>query len=170
MNATDIGAGTGRWRRHVAMRWHGLSSRDRVALQLLALFFSALVVWFAAWQPLRGALDAARTNVAAEQQLQNHLRANAPRLAARGDVAAKMKPAELPALLVASTAKHGLEIAQLQHRPDQRTALAINGSPEALVAWLEELQSAGVGMIELSLVQDGEGRWRSDVVLDAAGT
>lgn len=165
MSATEIDRGISQWRRYGGRRWRALSSRDRLALQILALFFALLVVWFGAWQPLRGALQEARANVAAEQQLQRHLRANAPRLAARGHVAAKIKPEELPALLAASAGKHGLEIAQLQQRPDRRLALAINGSPAALIAWLEELQAAGVALAELTLALDADGGWRSDVVL-----
>lgn len=169
MNAPTTSNAVQRTWQQAATRWQALPPRDRLALQTMAVFFLALGFWFGAWTPVRAALQAARANVAAEQQLQAHLRANASRLAVRGQAAARMNVADVPAMLAASADKHGLGIVQLQPQPDKRIAVTLNGHPVAVVAWLEALQNAGVGMVELTLAQGEDGSWKGDVLLSGPG-
>lgn len=170
MSAMTAGKPLQQTRRYAAARWHALPPRDRLALQVMALFLVALGFWFGAWMPVRDALQAARANLAAEQQLQTHLRANASRLVAGGQVAAQMNATDLSAMLAASAGKHGLSIALLQPRPDQRIAVTLSGHPSAVVAWLEELQNAGVAMTELTLAQGEDGSWKGDMLLSGPGS
>ncbi|WP_449467825.1 type II secretion system protein GspM [Stenotrophomonas humi] len=169
MNAVTTSNAVQRTWQQATTRWQALPPRDRLALQTMAVFFLALGFWFGVWTPVRAALQAAQANVAAEQQLQAHLRANASRLAGRGQVAAQMNAADVPALLASSAGKHGLSIDPLQPQPDKRIAVTLSGHPSAVVAWLEELQNAGVGMVELTLAQGEDGSWKSDVLLSGPG-
>ncbi|WP_161808994.1 type II secretion system protein GspM [Stenotrophomonas humi] len=103
-------------------------------------------------------------------QVMQHLRANAARLVAGGQLAAQMNATDLSAMLAASAGKHGLSIALLQPRPDQRIAVTLSGHPSAVVAWLEELQNAGVAMTELTLAQGEDGSWKGDMLLSGPGS
>ena len=154
----------------IGKRWAALAERDRIALQGLLVLAVLLMLWFGAWMPTRGALQQARANAAAEQQLQVHLRTNAPRLIAAAHLRQALKPHELPAVLLATAADFGLTIRQLQQRPHQGLAVAVEGAPDDVLMWLQALQSRGVGLAELSLVQQPDGSWQNDVLLLAAAS
>lgn len=159
--------GTQVMRARIAARWRRLAPRERIALQLLLAFAALLVLWFAAWSPTREALQQARSNVATQQQLQAHLRANAPRLIAAAQPTAAPDPEQLPALLTATADKHGLAISGVQ-RADQRIKLVLSGAPADVMAWLQMLQSLGVCVDELTLAQQPDAGWNGEVVLLAS--
>lgn len=154
-----------RWRQTLQGRYRALSSRDRMALLMLAVFLLLLLLWQGVWAPMRAALKDARADVVAEQELQVHLRNNAPRLAARGHVAGKVDAAQMPALLAAGAQKRGIALIQVQPRPGKQVAISLQGAPEEVVAWLGDLQSVGVALVEVSLLQEESGPWRGDVVI-----
>lgn len=166
MNMTSSRSGAGNAVRHlIDTRWAALAPRDRIALQALLAFAVLLAVWFGAWQPSRAALQQARANVAAEQQLQAYLRANAPRLVAGAQLRGMLKAAQVPAVLSALAAEQGLTLRQVQQRPDQRIAVVVEGPPAALLAWLQALQGKGVGLAEMSLTQQPDASWNGEVLL-----
>ena len=152
-------------RDRIAARWRLLAPRERIALQLLLVFAAALAFWFAAWLPTRAALQQARRHVAAEQQLQAHLRANAPRLIAAAARTGTASAEQLPALLMVTADKHGLAISGIQQQADQRTKLALSGAPADVVVWLQTLQSIGVSVDELTLAQQPDASWSGEVLL-----
>ena len=151
-------------RDRIAARWRLLAPRERTALQLLLVFAAVLAFWFAAWSPTREALRQARSNVATEQQLQAHLRANAPRLIAAAPRTAAPNPEQLPALLTAMADKHGLAISGVQ-QADQRIKFALSGTPADVMLWLHTLQSIGVSVDELTLAQQPDASWSGEVLL-----
>ena len=151
-------------RDRIAARWRLLAPRERTALQLLLVFAAVLAFWFAAWLPTREALQQARSNVATEQQLQRHLRANAPRLIAAAQRTAAPSPEQLPALLAAAADQHGLAISGVQ-QADQRIKLALSGAPADVMVWLQALQSMGVSVDELTLAQQPDASWNGEVSL-----
>lgn len=155
-------------RDRIAARWRLLAPRERTALQLLLAFATVLAFWFAAWSPTRAALQQARSNVATEQQLQTHLRANAPRLIAAAPRTAAANPEQLPALLAAAADKHGLAISGVQQQADQRIKLALSGAPADVMLWLQTLQSIGVSVDELTLAQQPGASWSGEVLLLAS--
>ena len=151
-------------RDRIAARWRLLAPRERAALQLLLAFAAVLAFWFAAWSPTREALQQARRNVTMEQQLQTHLRANAPRLIAAAQRTAVPNPEQLPALLTATADKHGLAISGVQ-QADQRIKFALSGTPADVMLWLQTLQSMGVSVDELTLAQQPDASWNGEVSL-----
>ena len=152
-------------RDRIVARWRLLAPRERTALQLLLAFATVLAFWFAAWLPTREALQQARSNVATEQQLQRHLRANAPRLIAAAQRTAAPSPEQLPALLAAAADQHGLAISGVQQQADQRIKLALSGAPADVMVWLQTLQSTGVSVEELTLAQQPDASWNGEVLL-----
>ncbi|KRG71328.1 hypothetical protein ABB27_03520 [Stenotrophomonas terrae] len=166
MNMTTTRNGTGNGvQQLIRTRWAALAPRERIALQVLLAFAVLLAFWFGAWSPTRHALQQARANAAAEQQLQAHLRANAPRLLAGAHLRGALKAEQLPAMLSATAAEQGLTLRQVQQQPDQRVAVSVEGAPAALLPWLQALQGKGVGLAELSLVQQPDGSWNGEVML-----
>lgn len=151
-------------RDRIAARWHLLAPRERTALQLLLVFAAVLAFWFGAWVPTREALQQARSSVITEQQLQGHLRANAPRLIAAAQRTAMPNPEQLPALLTAAADKHGLAINGVQ-QVDQRIKLALSGAPADVMVWLQALHGMGVSVDELTLAQQPDASWNGEVSL-----
>ena len=151
-------------RDRVAARWRMLAPRERTALQLLLAVATVLAFWFGAWLPIREVLRQARSNVTTEQQLQTHLRANAPRLIAATQRTPAPNLEQLPALLTATADKHGLTISGGQ-QADQRIKLALSGAPVDVMVWLQTLQSLGVSVDELTLAQQPDASWNGEVLL-----
>lgn len=158
-------AGAHSVRGRVAARWQLLASRERIALQLLLVFSTALAFWFAAWLPVRATLQQARSHVATEQQLQTYLRANAPRLIAAVQRTGMPNAEQLPALLTATADKHGLVINAVQPQAEQRIQLAFNGAPVDVMVWLQALQDMGIAVDELTLAQQPDDSWKGEALL-----
>ncbi|WP_313173359.1 type II secretion system protein GspM [Stenotrophomonas sp.] len=164
MGTAEISGGRG-LRGLLGTRWAALAPRDRLALQVLLAFAVLLAFWFGAWMPTRHALQQARRDVAAEQQLQRHLRANAVRAGAAAQRGAALKASELPAMLSALADEQGLTIHQVQQRPEQRVAVSLEGAPAQALLWLQALQDRGLGVAELRLLQQPDGSWQGEAVL-----
>jgi hypothetical protein len=47
-------------------------------------------------------------------------------------------------LLVSKAARYGLVIGQVQQQPEQRLMVGVEGAPQEVIAWLEQVPDAGV--------------------------
>jgi general secretion pathway protein M len=138
--------------------WEKLSSRDRAALVLLAIFVGAVAAWGAVWLPL----DRARTRLSAQvAQAEGDLAfmqgaaGELKRLRATGALNPMDRAGKsLLALADASAREAGLGAALKRVEPvgAGRVNVWFEGVPfDALVAWLEQLdQRFGVRSDELS--------------------
>ena len=156
------------WKKPLQARWHAIAARDRLALVCLGAFLLMMGFWWGAWLPVQAALHNARANVADQQALQAHLRSHAAQLASRGKAVMATDTSALPALLTASAQRRGLAAALQPARPDQSLSVTVQGAPTDVVAWLRELQEAGVATRQLRLSRDAETGWQGEVVLAAA--
>lgn len=167
MNGKDMSANSP-WQM-LGRRWQALAGRERIALSVLAGFLLLLGFWWGAWLPVQAALRAARANVAEQQALQSHLRANAVALAGRSQAKAAVDAAAVPALLASSAERRGLLIVAPPTQADRQLLLTVQGAPTEIMAWLQELQAAGVATAQLRLSRDAQAGWQGELVLAAAG-
>lgn len=156
------------WMKPLRARWQAMAARDRLALVCLSAVLLVLGFWWGAWLPVQAALRNARADVVDQQALQAHLRSHAAQLASRGKAVAATDASALPALLTASAARRGLAVVLQPPRPDQSLSVTVQGAPTEVVAWLRELQDAGVATRQLRLSRDAEAGWQGEVVLAAA--
>jgi len=166
VNGNDMSANSRR--QMLGRRWQALAGRERIALSVLAGFL-LLGFWWGAWLPVQAALRAARANVAEQQALQSHLRANAVALAGRSQAKAAVDAAAVPALLARSAERRGLVIVAPPTQADRQLLLTVQGAPTEIMAWLQELQAAGVATAQLRLSRDAQAGWQGELVLAAAG-
>ncbi len=157
--------------------WAGLSPRDRRVLSWGGIVLAAILAWLLIWEPLRDARDAARLRVAAAMTDLSAMRAAAPQLRALdgGTTLAVRDGRSLLALVDATARASGVGEALLRVEPvagDQVRVYFEGAGFDALVAWLEELESrqgvrlgdvsihraAGVGRVDarMSLERSGE--------------
>ncbi|SDZ65484.1 type II secretion system protein GspM [Pseudomonas sp. NFIX28] len=132
-------------------RWQQLPPRDRLALQLLALFLAVTLFWTLLWAPQRQALQQA------EQQFQEALQLQADLLKLPSSNPARSPQANsrtLASLITASTAAANLIIERMDSEESGRLNLTLGGSLQDLLTWLDEVENQGVNLVSLQLEVD----------------
>jgi general secretion pathway protein M len=139
-------------------RWQQLPPRDRLALQGLAGFFAALLVYLLIWQPVQQQLHASRNWYAQQRELHSYLLAHAEQArAAAVEPPAQIDPDALQGLVTSSAQAAGLSIERVD---SDSSGLQVNLAPSpfaSLLPWLQQLHSRGVGFSEVSLERDDKG-------------
>jgi general secretion pathway protein M len=139
-------------------RWQQLPPRDRLALQGLGAFFTALLLYMLIWQPIQQQLQASRNWYAQQSELHSYLLAHAEqaRLAA-ATPQQHIDPEDLQGLVTSSAKTAGLSIERVD---SDSSGLQVNLAPSAfvnLLPWLQQLHSSGVGFSEVSLERGDNG-------------
>jgi general secretion pathway protein M len=139
-------------------RWQQLPPRDRLALQGLGAFFSALLLYLLIWQPIQQQLQTSRNWYAQQRELHSYLLAHAEQArAAASEPLQQIDPDALQGLVTSSAQAAGLSIERVD---SDSSGLQVNLAPSAfvnLLPWLQQLQGRGVGFNEVSLERDDKG-------------
>ncbi|KAB0493858.1 type II secretion system protein GspM [Pseudomonas vancouverensis] len=138
--------------------WQRISAREQRLLQMLAAFLSAVVAYSLIWQPTRQRLESAERQYQQQAQLAAQLLQATPR--GRSSVDTR-QPFSLRISQSASVA--GLEIHQME-TDAELLRLTLNGTPQALLQWLDGVEREGVALHTLTL-EKRDARLEARVVL-----
>lgn len=139
-------------------RWQQLPPRDRLALQGLAGFFAAVLVYLLIWQPVQQQLKASRNWYAQQSELHNYVLSHAEQARAAGaEPQQQIDPEALHGLVTSSAQNAGLTIERVDN---DSSGLQVNLAPctfATLLPWLQQLHGHGVSFSEVSLERDDKG-------------
>jgi general secretion pathway protein M len=135
------------WTEPWLARWKALGARERRVASVLAVSFSAALFYLLVWSPVEGGLDRARARLVSVQAQLARVQEQAALVASVRAKPRVASPANPVAAVGQAADRHGLR-EQLK-RVDAEGASAVRVQIEdvafpALMAWLVELQQAGL--------------------------
>ena len=101
----------------LAVRWHALPPRDRLALGLLGGFLLLVLLYLLLWRPVSQNLEQARGFLQQQRALHAYLQEHAPQVRAlQGKPQVSIDTAALQGLITGSAAGQGLNIERLDNQ------------------------------------------------------
>lgn len=153
----------------LALRWQGLTQRDRLALVLLGGFFALVLLYLLLWQPVSQQQARAGAYLQQQKALQAYMLQQAPQLRERqARPRSSLDPSALQGLVTASAASQGLTIERLDSQGDGALQISLLPTEFArLLRWLVSLDEQGVSIDEAGLERAEKGKVSSRLVLRA---
>jgi general secretion pathway protein M len=137
----------------LAKRWRALVPREQFAVGALLLFVLLALLYVSLWQPAQQRVQAARTALQTQRELNAYMHAQAPLLRNQASTPqASIEPVRLQGLITSSAAAHGLSIERLDN--DSAGAVQVNLQPAPfarLLQWISHVQEQGVQISEAGL-------------------
>ncbi|WP_252274066.1 type II secretion system protein M [Pseudomonas subflava] len=153
----------------LAVRWHGLPPRDRLALGLLGGFLLLVLLYLLLWRPVSQDLEQARSFLQQQRALHAYLQENAPQVRAlQGRPQVDIDPTALQGLVTGSAASQGLNIERLDNQGDGGLQVSLQPTDFGrLLRWLVSLEEQGVRVEEAGMERAEKGLVSTRLLLRA---
>ncbi|MDD0842618.1 type II secretion system protein M [Pseudomonas sp. Gutcm_11s] len=153
----------------LAVRWHGMPPRDRLALALLGGFLLLVLLYLLLWRPVSQNLEQARSYLQQQRALHAYLQEHAPQVRAQqGKPQVSVDPTAMQGLVTASAASQGLNIDRLDNQGDGGLQVSLQPTDFArLLRWLINLEEQGVRVEEAGLERAEKGLVSTRLLLRA---
>lgn len=159
-----MSGGLARW-------WRERSAREQVLLAVMGALLALVLAWLLIARPLAALIASAEAREAAAAEALGAARARADRAALAGGAAVASAPLPIDSLIARTATDAGFATARVTARGPARAHLTIEAArPQALFAWLADLQARGIVVEALRAEAGADRTVRVEAELRARGS
>lgn len=139
-------------------RYNQLSEREQRLVMVSAVVLLIGMFYWLLWSPLNNALDKSRNTVATQQQLLTWVSKNANKVEQlrRSGSHSQAFHGSLPQAVNQTAEQNKIAIARMQPQGDELQVWVDEASFNAVVNWLQALESMGVVIIKADMAETGK--------------
>jgi len=155
----------------LARWWRERSAREQVLLVVMGALLAIVLGWLLVARPLAAAIESAEAREAAAAEALGAARARAERAALLGGATAASPPLPIDGLVSRTAADAGFATARVTAEGPARAQLTVEAArPQALFAWLADLQARGIVVETLRAEAGADHTVRVEANLRARGS
>ncbi len=133
--------------------WHGHSRSERALMGVLGVAIFIVFLWLGVWRPVTSGLDAGWARQGAALDRYGEVRSRVEALKAMPAPAAGGARTPMEQLVAQSAAEAGFSLDRVGNQGAGRMSVSIaSARSEALLAWLSQVEAAGIGIQTISIV------------------